>query len=293
LKSLKLITVAGGYNSQFSINKASALVFERRRKMVWRFINSGDLDAYTNMAVDEAIMTAFQNGLVPPTLRLYGWNPPAVSIGHFQKIDEAVNLEECRARGIDVVRRLTGGRAVLHEHEITYSVIIGEDYTDMPQSVVESYKFISRGIVEGLKLLGADVSMESGKKKDILNSAACFDAASMYEILYEGKKLVGSAQVRKNGVVLQHGSILLEFDEEKLASILRFKSEQIKEKTEAALKNNVVTLSKIMGCEEKPEKICESVKLGFEKVFKSKFIKEKLSLEEDMMIEELAAKYRG
>ena len=265
---------------------------KRSEKMDWRFINSGYSDAYTNMVIDEAIMTVFQSGAVPPTLRLYGWNPAAVSIGHFQKIDEAVNLKECKARGIDVVRRLTGGRAVLHEHEVTYSVIIGEDYPSMPKSVVESYKFISRGIIEGLKLLGADVAMESGKKKDIVNSAACFDSASMYEILYDGKKLVGSAQVRKNGVILQHGSILLNFDGEKLASILRFKSENARCKAEAVLKTNVVTLKEILGVPIEMKKIKEPLMLGFQKMFWINLVEQGLIQEESVLVAELIAKYK-
>lgn len=216
--------------------------------MEWRFISYADADAYTNMAVDEAIMAAYCRGNRNPTLRLYGWNPPAVSIGYFQCAEKAVNIKACKESEIDVVRRLTGGRAVLHEHEITYSIIIGEDYPGMPQSVVESYKFLCEGLLEGLNSAGVKVSMESGKKKTGKKKTggeltqACFDSPSTYEIVHDGKKLVGSAQLRRNGVILQHGSILVDVDIAKHSFVMAANSKdeealaRILEKKTAALK---------------------------------------------------------
>ncbi len=233
----------------------------------WRFISSGYADAYTNMAIDEAIMTAYQNGLVPPTLRLYQWNPPGVSIGYFQKIEDAVNIEACKSLRVDAVRRLTGGRAVLHEHELTYSVVIGEDYPGMPQSVVESYKFICMGIMEGLKVLGVDIALKSGKSKaPLLNSAACFDSASMYEVLWQGKKLVGSAQIRKNGVILQHGSVLMDIDIEKQVKVLNSKN-KFELNLKHVFENRVTTLKKGTGRQLKVTEIEQAIFNGFEQAF--------------------------
>lgn len=261
---------------------------------IWRFINSGPADAFTNMATDEAIMIAYQRGLVPPTLRIYQWNPPAVSVGYFQKTGETVDVKMCKTLGIDVVKRLTGGRAVLHEHEITYSVIIGENYPGMPGSIVESYKFICKGVIEGFRLLGIEVSMETRKNKSsIINSSACFDSPSMYEILYEGKKLVGSAQVRKNGVILQHGSILMDFDIEKMINVLIFKFENLKEKVKNALINNTTTVRKILGAEICQDEMITSIKKGFESAFGVKMIEKELIVEEKELIKELFLKYCG
>lgn len=233
--------------------------------MEWRFIDSGYADAYTNMAIDEAIMKRCQEGNENPVLRLYGWNPPAVSMGYFQKYEEAVNASACKSLGIDVVRRLTGGRAVLHEHEVTYSVIVREDYPGMPQSVVESYRFICRGIVEGLKLLGIEAAMETGRRKEIQpGSAACFDSASMYEITYRGKKLVGSAQVRKNGVILQHGSILIDFDAGRNADVM-IEDAEAKAKLERVLANKVTSIKQILGYVPERVSILKAIYEGFEK----------------------------
>lgn len=259
--------------------------------MKWRFINSGTADGCTNMAVDEAIMNCYSKEESKPTLRIYGWNPPAVSLGYFQKIDKAVNIDACKELGIDVVRRLTGGRAVLHEHEITYLIVIGEDYPGMPESVVQSYRFLCRGLIEGLRLAGADVSMESGKK-NLRETAtqACFDSPSTYEIVCNGKKLVGSAQARKNGVILQHGSILLKLDLEKQIKVLdsKLKSDRLKE----IFKSKVITISDIIKEDINHDKLINNIQTGFEKTFNIEFINEGLTRDENIMLQELKYKYK-
>lgn len=257
----------------------------------WRFIRTGYADAYTNMALDEAIMTACLQKLVPPTLRLYGWKPAAVSIGYFQKLHNAVNIQTCSRLGINVVRRLTGGRAVLHQHEVTYSVIIREDYPQMPRTVVDSYRFISKGIIEGLRFLGAEVTMESGRDKARgLDSSACFDSASMYEVLFEGRKVVGSAQVRKDGVILQHGSILIEVDINKQAAVMS-KSPVMEEKLEGIFRNKVTTLKKILGRQLEFAEIEEAIFKGFEKAFDMRGILGELTDMEKALKSELIPTY--
>ncbi|MDI6893413.1 MAG: biotin/lipoate A/B protein ligase family protein [Bacillota bacterium] len=187
--------------------------------MRWRLIRDGYHDGATNMATDEAIMLAHGRGRVPPTLRLYGWRPPALSLGYAQKVEREVDLEGCRRAGVDVVRRPTGGRAVLHDREVTYSVVISTAL--LPGSVVETYRCLSAGLVEGLRLLGLQAEVQEGPPRAGLRSAACFDTPSWYELVVEGRKVVGSAQVRRQGVLLQHGSVPLEFSPVQLVGLLR------------------------------------------------------------------------
>lgn len=199
----------------------------------WRKIITEKADGYYNMAVDEAIMIAHREEKVPPTLRFYRWQPPALSLGYFQKLQEEVDAEKCREKGIDIVRRLTGGRAILHDKELTYSININESLDILSGSVVESYKQISQGLVAGLKRLNIAAELkprEKNKKAPQGKSSACFDAPSWYEVVVEGKKLIGSAQTRKKGTVLQHGSLPFSYNSEEIFELFNFSSEKRREK---------------------------------------------------------------
>ncbi len=220
--------------------------------MKWRVINSGVAYAATNMAVDESILIAHSTGQVPPTIRFYGWRPAAVSIGYFQKAAAEIDLDECKRRGIDVVRRLTGGRAVLHDCELTYSIVVKEDYPSLPPTITASYCYLSGGLLKGLQQLGVAAEMSIprgayGQRAKLPASAACFDAPSHYELTYERRKLVGSAQVRKQGVILQHGSILIRFSAETMAGILRMPSAEERERTREMLSLRATSLEEILG----------------------------------------------
>jgi lipoyl(octanoyl) transferase len=184
----------------------------------WIYIDSGpNLGAY-NMSVDEELLARAQAGEKTPVLRLYSWNPPAVSLGRFQKIDFAVNTEACKRLGFDIVRRVTGGRAVLHLHELTYSIVspIGNPF--FPPTVLGTYKVIAEGLLAGLHNLGIDAEMVSrsgrhaGLVKKVAKDPACFSSPSWYEIVVRGRKIVGSAQRRLSNAFLQHGSILIAYD---------------------------------------------------------------------------------
>lgn len=218
---------------------------------VWRLLNSGFQTAAANMATDEAIMRSYAAKLVPPTIRFYGWQPAAVSIGYFQHGEREIDFAACREQGVDVVRRLTGGRAVLHANELTYSIIVGEDYPEMPMTITASYRYLSQGLLLGLAALGLTAEMTKpqasyAQKVPQQTSAACFDAPSHYELTVSHKKLIGSAQVRKHGVILQHGSILLAFSAEQLAAILHIDSQE-KNKTSSMLKTRVMDLQTALG----------------------------------------------
>jgi len=193
----------------------------------WRFIDTTVASGYENMAIDEAMLISCQQGMSPPTLRLYGWQPPAVSLGYFQKLESAVDLEECRRRGIDVVRRMTGGRAVLHHHELTYAVIAPEHVPPFSPGVLDTYMTIGSCLLNALNGLGLDAHWvalrdrhRGGTAVPRHETASCFSAPSWYEITVSGKKICGSAQKRGNGVFLQHGSILIDHDPDLLAALL-------------------------------------------------------------------------
>jgi len=204
------------------------------------------------MAVDEAILHANSRGLVPPTVRFYGWNPATLSIGYFQRTRE-VDLAALQAKGLGFVRRATGGRAVLHDQELTYSVIVPEAHPMMPTSVNESYRVISMGLLEGFRELGLQaemVSLADEEKKgtfEPMGSAACFDSPSWYELVVEGRKVVGSAQVRQQHVILQHGSILLDLDTDLLFSVLTFSSERTRERMMRIFRDKAVSIKDLAG----------------------------------------------
>jgi lipoate-protein ligase A len=232
--------------------------------MLWRVINSGISRSYLNMAVDEAILEAHAAGEVPPTIRFYGWKPAAVSLGYFQQAAREIDLGKCRSLTIDVVRRLTGGRAVLHAAELTYSVVVREDHPLVPETITASYCYFSQGLLAGLRRLGVDAGLTVpgaayGQTKRRHTCAACFDASSSYEIAVDGRKLVGSAQVRKNGVILQHGSVLLDFDPCLLASLLSLPSAESRERVAAMLSQRAVALNEIMGREVTWQEVYESM----------------------------------
>lgn len=177
----------------------------------WLGINDPPLPGKINMKKDLDLMQTVSGGGVPAALRLYSWSPPALSLGYFQKEEAVVDQETCRRLGIDVVRRPTGGRAVLHHKELTYSIIVPQDHPKISAGVLDSYKFISIGIIEAFCSLNITATLASGKRRgQKLMPGSCFDAPSAYEVQIKGKKVVGSSQLRRHGVLLQHGSILLE-----------------------------------------------------------------------------------
>jgi lipoate-protein ligase A len=186
--------------------------------MRWRLVISPPLDGATNMALDHALARAAGSGVAPPTLRLYRWNPECLSLGYFQPWAEA-DTAACAAAGVDLVRRPTGGRAILHADELTYSLAAPADYPGLAGRILDSYRAISAVLLAGLARLGVAAewaaSAAAGDK-----SAACFDTPGDYEITAAGRKLIGSAQTRTGGAILQHGSLLLGADVARLHSLL-------------------------------------------------------------------------
>jgi lipoate-protein ligase A len=214
----------------------------------WRLIaETGVWTGAENMALDEAIMEAVATGEAPPTLRFYQWAPPCLSLGKRQPLD-GVDLAACRADGVHVVRRATGGWAILHTEELTYSVALRPDDPRVSGAILDTYRTLSRGLIAGLRLLEADAAMNPVTSGGAQNtSAACFEVPSAYEITIGGRKLMGSAQTRPAGKVLQHGSLPLYGDIARVARYLTFTSEQEREALQTHLRERATTLSDALG----------------------------------------------
>ncbi len=187
----------------------------------WRILHYQVHSAFENMAIDEAIFREVQDHRSPPTIRFYGWRRPSISLGYFQDLHLDVNLDACRRFGIDVVRRPTGGKAVLHEDDLTYAVIARQEGRFEP-GILQTYLAISRCLGRALKDWGIPVDYaESGRPSPgALMNASCFAKPSRYELLVNGRKICGSAQARSGGAFLQHGSILIGFNAERTVEIL-------------------------------------------------------------------------
>ncbi len=186
----------------------------------WRLLVDAPASGAWNMAVDEVLLDGVAAGTTPPTLRFYAWTPPCLSLGYFQPF-EVVDLDGCRALGVEVVRRPTGGRAILHDRELTYSVALPASALGHDGGVLPSYHRLSLALQDGLRRLGVPATLAPESAGGAAaHGPVCFDRPSAHEILLQGRKLVGSAQVRRGGGLLQHGSILIEPRLDKLMACL-------------------------------------------------------------------------
>jgi lipoate-protein ligase A len=263
------------------------------KKETWRFIDSHFQDPATNMAIDEAMLTLHSQGKVPPTVRFYGWNPATLSVGYFQRVEKEIHLEAVERYRLGFVRRPTGGRAVLHDQELTYSVVVSEAHPTIPQSVTEAYRVISMGLLHSFKDLGLDAyfsTPNTEKEKDALKqprSAVCFDAPSWYELVVEGRKVAGSAQTRQKGVILQHGSILLDIDEDMLFDVFKFPNERVKERMKSKFSTKAVAINQLRSDPVTLEEVKVAFREGFQKGFDVQLEEGELTAEELELVEEL------
>ena len=195
----------------------------------WRFVDTGARDAASNMALDEALLVMHEAGATPPTLRVYAWCQPTLSLGYAQNAQQEVDFAACQAHGVALVRRPTGGRAVLHDQEVTYSVVMPVALADGPHTITEHYRRIGMALAAALQALGVPVQLARPQTRAtptrVAASPACFAALSRYELSVAGKKIVGSAQKRAQRALLQHGSIPLWMDRQRLFQCLRVPSE--------------------------------------------------------------------
>lgn len=233
-------------------------------------------DAFTNMAIDEAIATVRIEGLVPNTLRLYRWTPSTVSIGRFQDVYNEVHVENCRRRKVDIVRRITGGGTVYHDSddEITYSVVVKE--TDFGTTdVVQAYNIISGGLIEAAKILGVKADFNPG------------DPRNCPSIAVNGKKISGSAQFHRHGVLLQHGTFLLDIDLEKMFTFLRVPWAKNIEDVVCVARDKLTSIGKELNRKVGIDETHEALILGFQKALKIEFQEEPLTAQEQHLAEKL------
>ncbi len=256
-------------------------------KGTWRLIVDGAAPGSWNMAVDEAIARMAGEGRVPPTLRFYAWAPPCISLGRHQPLAD-VDVERARAAGVDIVRRPTGGRAILHAEEITYSVAGPADEPRLKGRVLDCYLRLSEALTRGLELLGvhvykADASARAGPDA----GPACFEVPSAYEILTaDGRKIVGSAQVRRRGWVLQHGAIPLRGDVSRLVDFLALSpAERARQKT--ALAARAVSVEGALGRPVSFAEAVEALARGFAQTLHVEFVPGELTPEEVDLAREL------
>lgn len=246
----------------------------------WRFIDTGACRASYNMAMDKAIATAVKRGNSPPTLRLYEWDIPSVSIGYFQRMRD-INIDYCRERSIPIVRRPTGGRAILHNHEITYSFSVKTEYGAFSKGLLDSYKKISRAFGLALSKIGLASELKLQKEPHRNRSPLCFQSTSYGEITINSKKVIGSAQKRWTDGLLQQGSIPFIIDEDEIAKVFRLKSSEIGKKF-TGLKKILSNLN--------IESFKDAIRISFEETFDTRLILSSPSQDEISLAEELEIK---
>ena len=265
----------------------------------WRLIWSHHLPAADNMAVDEAIFEHVAAGDAPPTLRIYGWEPPGVSLGYFQSLQPGVDRAAVRRYGYGLVRRPTGGRAIIHHHEVTYSVCIRIADLAAGSSVLESYRAISRGIEQGLACLGVPARLLAERRERGGPSArpaeggaahqlptVCFAKAAAGDMVVEGRKIVGSAQMRRNGAILQHGSIPIRIDLQEHLDILGAAGAEA-DGEQAALRRAAVGVADALGRDVPFEDLGRAVVVGFTQAFGVELPQQELAAGEQSRAAEL------
>jgi len=240
------------------------------------------------MAIDEAIFQTHQKGGAPPTLRVYQWSEVALSLGRHQPLRD-INIEECRRQNITLVRRPTGGRAVLHLNEFTYSLVVSSEF-GIPSSISEAYKFLSRGLLEALVLLGLPAEMGSRPARKPI-PAACFASATRSDILCGGRKVVGSAQRRQAGTLLQQGSLTIRSEAELLFSLLNMFGQDRKLALDQYL-DQTTSLEEMLGKPVGRENIVKALRMGFEKALGWSFEEGGLSHEETAISAYLEESYQ-
>lgn len=245
--------------------------------MKCRFIDTSSGDAYSNMAVDEALLALSSK----PVLRVYQWKPSSISVGYSQSVAKEINMEECNKNNIPVVRRITGGKAIFHDSEITYSFVVPKKTIKMPEGVTESYKAIANALLIALRKIG--IKVEIKKQPDRLATPICFSSCNWYEMTVMGKKICGSAQKRMDGRILQHGSLLIDFDYEKNAMLFRTDYRDTLE----SLKKRITSIRNELDKNISRSRLANAIKSGFEENFNADFSEGSLTKKETGLAESL------
>ncbi|MFC4557907.1 biotin/lipoate A/B protein ligase family protein [Virgibacillus kekensis] len=256
-------------------------------KETWGFIDTGFNSASVNMALDEKLLDWHGEGKIPPTLRFYGWSKPSLSVGHFQNAERAIDFSNMQKHECEFVRRLTGGSAVLHDDELTYSIVVSEDKDYIPTSIQAAYYVLSKGVLEGYKQLGIEADYATPEKK-AERTDVCFEKPAFYEMLVNGKKVSGNAQTRKQGVLLQHGSIPMSMNTTMLFDLFKFPNEKIREKKRNTFSEKAITINEITRKQHTYDDLKDAFQKGFKEELNLEFTPLKLSDSQWSEVYELA-----
>ncbi|MFI5329442.1 MAG: biotin/lipoate A/B protein ligase family protein [Desulfobaccales bacterium] len=233
----------------------------------WRFLDTGALPGALNMAIDQAILGLHANGKSPPTLRFYQWTPPAVSLGYCQK-NHNLDMAACRRLGIEVVRRPSGGRAVLHLGDLTYAFIAGTD-DGIPSAVTAAYRLICDGLLQGFRLLGIEAVMGRGVIKPP-QMDICFLRGTLGSIVYQERKFVGSAQTWHASSMLQHGSIILAPQIDTLVSLWPGIADS-PEARQTKLEGQITSLQEVLGRLPEVAEVKAAIREGLARTLEVRF----------------------
>ncbi len=257
----------------------------------WRLLHTPPSNGAWNMAVDEAILEHIHHGESLPTLRLYAWEPACLSLGHAQSFKD-VDMERVKANDWEVVRRVTGGRAILHTDELTYSVAGSAEEPVLAGGVLESYNRLAQALLFAIRELGLPVEIKehdlsNGQPAALNLNPVCFEVPSTYEITVNEKKLIGSAQARKKEGVLQHGSLPLTGDLTRICNALIFIDEAAREKAANRLLERATTVETVLGRRVSWEMAAQAFVQGFEAQLGIRFERGEMSASELSRTEEL------
>ncbi|MET1160115.1 MAG: biotin/lipoate A/B protein ligase family protein [Thermoprotei archaeon] len=240
----------------------------------WRLVIDNGRSVYWNMAIDEALLLLRENSEIPNTLRLYYFKPSSITIGYFQRVVDAVNLEYVQKTGIPFTRRVTGGGSVYHDEkgEITYSVVASLE--DFPSDIIERYRAICMGLVYAIEYLGLKAEFKP-----------------INDVVVNGKKVSGSAQTRKKHAFLQHGTLMYNTDLSIVAKALKAPREKLRDHGVKSIRERVTTLSIELKHSIGRDEVLEALIRGFEKALNTHFYIEELSRKELELAEKLVDKY--
>lgn len=257
---------------------------------MFRFIDTGKNSGAMNMAIDEALLIAQAKYGSKPVIRVYEFFPPTLSIGYFQSALKEVDFERLKQMGFDFVRRPTGGRAVLHDKELTYSITIAYPHKILEMNLLDSFHFLSKGIIKAIEILGGNAYFSQTEEREV-SSPSCFASPTFSDILINGKKVVGSAQMRNKYGLLQHGSILYEVDIESIFNCFKLEDAERRRLVEFGHKK-ISSLSLELGKKIDFYQIKNALRIGMQEVLNEELIESKLtSLEWDIAYDLYKNKY--
>ncbi len=238
----------------------------------WRVIDTGYLDCYTNMAIDEALLKRYDPARELPVLRIYGWKPRAFSIGYSQNPEVELDLDKCRTARIDFARRITGGGAIFHKNELTYSIVCSKEDLELSTFSKEAYRVLCSFIVKTYQNLGlfAEYSLQETLRQG--RNWFCFTEREKYDIIVNGKKIGGNAQRRKKDRIFQHGSIPIRSDLKQALSLLR--------NCPKVDKSKITSLSEVLGQDISYSRLKSLLIESFKQTFKVDITENGLSPEE-------------